>query len=76
MSTTGTRHQSHLGRDAGIAGGVGAAGYEAEKHHQKHDKDLTAAEREAKKEHKHELKEEKKEHKKGGLLSFLRKSFL
>lgn len=75
-STAGTGYQSHLGRDAGIAGGVGAAGYEAEKHHQKHDKDLTAAEREAKKEHKHELKEEKKEHKKGGLLSFLRKPFL
>ena len=59
-----------------VAGGVGAAGYEAEKHHQKHDKDLTPAEREAKKEHKHELKEEKRAHNesKGGLLSFLRTS--
>jgi hypothetical protein len=68
----------HYGRDAGIAGGVGAAAYEADKHH-KHDKDLTASEREVKKEHKHELKEEKREEKrehkdsKGGPLSFLRK---
>ncbi|KAG0648880.1 hypothetical protein D0Z07_4630 [Hyphodiscus hymeniophilus] len=70
----------HYGRDAGIAGGVGGAAYEADKYQQKHDKDLTHAEREAKKEHKHELKEEKREHKeekhqhkesKGGLLSFL-----
>ena len=64
----------HYGRDAAVAGGVGGAAYEADKHH-KHDKDLTQAERDAKREHKHELKEEKKEHKssKGGLLSFLRK---
>lgn len=64
----------HYGKDAAVAGGVGGAAYEADKHH-KHDKDLTAAEREQKREHKHELKEEKREHKesKGGLLSFLRK---
>jgi hypothetical protein len=56
--TTGKDH--HYGRDATVAGGVGGAAYEADKHH-KHDKDLTAAEREAKREHKHELKEEKRE---------------
>jgi hypothetical protein len=60
----------HYGRDAAIAGGVGGAAYEADKHH-KHDKDLTQAERDTKKEHKHELKEEKKDHK-GGLFGFLR----
>jgi len=64
----------HYGKDAAVAGGVGGAAYEADKHH-KHDKDLTVAEKEQKREHKHELKEEKREHKesKGGLLSFLRK---
>ncbi|KAE9370104.1 hypothetical protein N431DRAFT_492275 [Stipitochalara longipes BDJ] len=78
-----TSKDHHYGRDAAVAGGVGGAAYEAEKHH-KHDKDLTQAERdakkeqkheakEAKKEHKHEAREEKKEHKdsKGGLLGFL-----
>lgn len=72
----------HYGRDAAVAGGVGGAAYEADKHH-KHDKDLTAAEKEQKREHKHELKEEKREHKAAekehkheekehhGLLSFL-----
>ena len=65
----------HYGRDTAIAGGVGGAAYEADKHH-KHDKDLTASEREQKREQKHELKEERREHKQeksGGLLSFLRK---
>jgi len=57
-----SREDHHYGRDAAIAGGVGGAAYEAEKHH-KHDKDLTQAERDAKKEHKHEVKEAKKEHK-------------
>jgi hypothetical protein len=71
-----TSRDHHDGRDAAVAGGVGRAAYEAEKHH-KHDKDLTQAERDAKKEHKHELKEEKKhkheeKEKKGGLLGFLR----
>jgi hypothetical protein len=71
-----TSKDHHYGRDAAVAGGVGGAAYEAEKHH-KHDKDLTQAERDAKKEHKHELKEEKKhkheeKEKKGGLLGFLR----
>ena len=38
----------HYGRDAAVAGGVGGAAYEADKHH-KHDKDLSQAERDAKK---------------------------
>lgn len=73
------QQEHHLGRDAAIAGGVGGAAYEGDKH-LKHDKDLPHSEREAKKEHKHELKEEKREEKKeqkdskGGFLSFLRKS--
>jgi hypothetical protein len=66
----------HLGRDAAGAGVAGGGLYEAEKHH-KHDKDLTAAEREEKREHKHEEKEARREHKEekkhGGLLGFLRK---
>jgi hypothetical protein len=53
---------SHLGRDGALGAGAGGAAYEAEKHH-KHDKDLSAAEKEQKREHKHELKEEKREHK-------------
>lgn len=73
-TTTGTGRDHHLGRDAAGAGVVGAGAYEAEQHH-KHDKDLTAAEREAKREHKHEAKEAKHEHheekKHHGLLSFL-----
>jgi len=52
----------HLGRNAAVAGVVGGAAYEADKHY-KHDKDLTQAERDAKREHKHELKEEKRENK-------------
>lgn len=80
-TTTGSKDH-HYGRDAAVAGGVGGAAYEADKHH-KHDKDLTQAERDAKKQHKHDEKEAKKEHKheekeakkdhKGGLFSFLRK---
>jgi hypothetical protein len=77
--TTGTEHTKdhHYGRDAAVAGGVGGAAYEAEKHH-KRDKDLVAAEKEQKREHKQEIKEEKREkhdqkdHKSGGLFSFLR----
>lgn len=60
----------HYGRDAAVAGGVGGAAYEADKHHT-HNKDLKAAEKEQNREHKHE---EKKEHK--GLLSFLRRPSL
>jgi hypothetical protein len=56
---------------------AGGAAYEVEKHH-KHDKDLTAAEREEKRENKHEEKEAKREHheekKSHGLLGFLRMS--
>jgi len=78
-TTTGPMHEQsrdhHLGRDVAGAGVVGGAAYEAEKHH-KHDKDLTAAEREEKRERKHEEKEAKREHKEEqkhhGLLSFLR----
>ncbi|KAN0106804.1 hypothetical protein V8E51_009680 [Hyaloscypha variabilis] len=72
LADSSTSKDHHYGRDAAVAGGVGGAAYEAEKHH-KHDKDLTQAERDAKKEHKHEVKEAKKEHKesKGGLLGFL-----
>lgn len=57
-----TSKDHHYGRDAAVAGGVGGATYEAEKHH-KHDKDFTQAEKDAKKEHKHEVNEAKKEHK-------------
>ncbi len=79
-TTTGPMHEQsrdhHLGRDVAGAGVAGGAAYEVEKHH-KHDKDLTAAEREQKRELKHEDKEaklERKEEKKHhGLLSFLRK---
>ena len=63
-NVAGSGHQSgghHLARDGAVGAGVGGAAYEAEGHH-KHDKDLTASEREAKREHKHELKEEKREH--------------
>lgn len=70
---TDQHRDHHYGRDAAVAGGVGGAAYEADKHH-KHDKDLSAAEKEQKKQHKHEVKEEKKEHKSGGLFGFLRKS--
>jgi hypothetical protein len=66
----------HYGRDAAVAGGVGGAAYEADKHHA-HDKDLTNSEREQKREHKHEIKDEKKGHKEHkGLFSFLRKYLL
>lgn len=79
--TTSATHDNstkdhHYGRDAAGAGVVGTGAYEAEKHH-KHDKDLTAVEKEAKKEHKHEEKLEKKHEKEekksssGGFLSFL-----
>lgn len=68
----------HLGRDAAVAGGVGGAAYEADKHHKdtktehQAEKDHKHAVKEAEKEHKHAAKEEKKEHK-HGILSFLRK---
>jgi hypothetical protein len=79
-TTTGPLHDRnrdhHLGRDAAGAGVVGGGLYEAEKHH-KHDRDLTAAEREEKRDRKHEEKDARREHKEekqhGGLLSFLRK---
>lgn len=48
----------HYGRDAGVAGGAGAAAYGAEQHH--HDKNLDKAERKHEKEFE---KETKKEHK-------------
>lgn len=79
---TNTSKDHHYGKDAVVAGGVGRAAYEVEKHH-KHDRDLTQAEKDAKKEHKHDVKEAKKElengakkkkereDSKGGLLGFL-----
>ena len=54
---TNTSKDHHYGKDALVAGGVGRAAYEVEKHH-KHDRDLTQAEKDAKKEHKHDVKEE------------------
>jgi uncharacterized protein YfiM (DUF2279 family) len=82
-TTTGPMHEQsrdhHLGRDAAGAGVIGDAAYEADKHY-KHDKDLTAAEREQKRELKHEEKEAKREQKEEkkhhGLLGFLRKHFI
>jgi hypothetical protein len=73
---TNTSEDHHYGKDAVVAGGVGGAAYEAEKH-QKHDRDLTQAEKDAKKEHKHDVKEAKKkrEDSKGGILGFLREYF-
>jgi len=74
-STLGGSHDKdhHYGRDAAVAGGVGGAAYEADKHH----KD-TKTEHQAEKDHKHAVKEAEKDHKheekkehKHGILSFL-----
>jgi hypothetical protein len=65
-TTTGTSKDHHYGRDAAVAGGVGGAAYEADKHH----KD-SKAEKAAEKEQKHEAKAAGTEHKHHGFLSFL-----
>ncbi len=54
--------QQHYGRDAAVAGGVGAAAYEADKRHDE-TKDSKQAEKQIKKEQKAEAKEEKREQK-------------
>ncbi|PBP27473.1 hypothetical protein BUE80_DR001684 [Diplocarpon rosae] len=76
---TTDRSRHHDGRAVAVAGGVGGAAYEANKH--SHEKEITRAQKEVEKEHRHDVKEAEKDHKhaekheekekKHGFLSFL-----